>query len=173
MRHSGQGLRQVRDGDGPIDHRPRARVKSAACEDDVMSCVFCSIIAGDAPAHVIYEDEQCVGILDINPATRGHCLVLPWEHVEDLWAIDASRFGEVARATHAVAALLHDNLAPDGLTIFQANRRAGWQDVFHLHVHLVPRYREDGLVRPWTMTTKELDLASVAERVRARADGEQ
>lgn len=128
-----------------------------------MSCIFCAIVDGKAPAHVVHEDERCVGFLDINPATRGHCLVVPRRHVDDIWDSDGDLFADVARAAHAVSGLLRERLEPAGITLFQANRRAGWQDVFHLHIHVVPRYEDDQLVRPWTLSagTAE-DLASVA-----------
>ena len=128
-----------------------------------MSCVFCAIASGEAPAHLVHDDGRCIAFLDINPATRGHCLVVPRGHVEDIWSADSETFGDVARATHTVAALVRDRLAPDGLTLFQANRHHGWQDGFHLHVHVVPRYRNDSLVRPWTLSSRGRDdLADVA-----------
>jgi histidine triad (HIT) family protein len=145
-------------------HRRGVRLEH---EDATVSCIFCSIVNASAPAHVVYEDDTCVGLLDINPATPGHCLVVPRRHVDDIWDCDGDVFADVARAAHAVAALLRTRLEPEGITLFQANRRAGWQDVFHLHVHVVPRYADDGLVRPWTLSAGSSDsLATVAARLR-------
>jgi histidine triad (HIT) family protein len=129
-----------------------------------VSCIFCAIVAGAAPVHVVHEDEHSLAFLDIHPATRGHCLVVPRRHADDLWAIEADDLAHVARTTHVVADRLRNRLQPEpeGITLFQANRRAGWQDVFHLHVHVVPRYRDDGLVRPWTLSTTTTAAAAAA-----------
>ncbi len=122
-----------------------------------------------APAYVIYEDEHTIGFLDRNPATRGHALVIPRQHAEDVWGIEADTFASVARTTHTVAALLRSRLQPDGVTLFQANRSAGWQDVFHLHMHIVPRYTGDSLVRPWRSSSQNRgELSVVAEALGGR-----
>lgn len=115
-----------------------------------LPCVFCAIASGDSPAYVVYEDERTIAILDINPAAPGHTLVMPRVHAVDLFDIDVEDHAEVARTVHRVAGLLDRRLAPDGLSIFQANRPAGWQYVFHFHVHLVPRALGDELVPPWS-----------------------
>ena len=134
-----------------------------------MSCVFCSIIAGDEPAHVVWEDTQTLAFLDIHPASPGHTLVVPKFHVEDIWTVDADDFAAVARATHAVCALIERRLEPSGLTLFQANRAAGWQDVFHLHVHVVPRSENDDLVQPWSGTRPDgAHLTKIVEALGGR-----
>ncbi len=114
-----------------------------------MACIFCLIIAGAEPAHLVWNDSETLAFLDIFPASPGHTLVVPKTHAEDIWSIDPDAFAAVARTTRAVCELIDQRLGPDGLTLFQANRSAGWQDVFHLHVHVVPRYENDGLVQPW------------------------
>ncbi|MFI9556348.1 HIT family protein [Nonomuraea endophytica] len=113
-------------------------------------CVFCAIVAGTLPAALVDEDERTLAFLDITAVTDGHTLVVPKVHAADLWEITADDAAAVMRAVHRMAARIKDVLAPDGLTLFQANRPAGWQDVFHLHVHLVPRHDGDRLTRPWT-----------------------
>ena len=135
------------------------------CQDPPVRCIFCSVAGRSAPAYVIYEDERTVGFLDRNPATRGHALVIPRHHADDIWSIDRDTFASVAQATHAVAALIRTRLNPHGVTLFQANRRAGWQDVFHLHMHVVPRYNGDALIRPWQASLEHDDLAAVAEQL--------
>lgn len=114
-----------------------------------MDCIFCSIVAGDAPAHVVWDDPDTMALLDIHPASRGHTLVIPRVHADDIWSISIDSFAAVSRTVKAVSELLDQQLEPDGLTLFQANRPAGWQTVFHFHVHVVPRYVDDGLVPPW------------------------
>ena len=113
------------------------------------ACVFCGVIDGVVPSRVVREDEHTVAFLDINPAAPGHTLVVPRLHVRTLAEADTATAGAVFAAASEVARLLRDQLAPDGLTVFQANERAGWQDVFHLHVHLVPRLHGDALTPPW------------------------
>lgn len=132
----------------------------------VADCTFCRVATDDPWDQVFYSDEDAVAFLDIAPATRGHTLVVPREHASDIFSIDESGFTAVARSAHRVARLLEDRLRPDGLTIFQSNRAAGWQDVFHLHFHLVPRWTDDVLIRPWDAAVEGIDLAAVVALLR-------
>lgn len=136
--------------------------------DEREQCVFCGIVGGTVPAYVVHEDDKTLAFLDINPATEGHTLVVPKVHADDLLEADADSAAAVMRGARAVALLLDRQLSPDGMTLFQANRPAGWQDVFHLHVHVVPRWHGDGLVRPWTSRPGERHaLESTAQRLRS------
>lgn len=116
----------------------------------IESCVFCAIIAGGSREQVFYEDEHVVAFLDITPAAPGHALVVPREHAADVLSISADGFASVARGVHVVAALLNEELRPEGQTILQSNGAAAWQDVDHLHFHVIPRFAADALVPPWT-----------------------
>lgn len=107
-------------------------------------CVFCRMVAGELPARVVAADADAVAFLDHRPAATGHTLVVPRRHVADLWQADAADLEAVARLSHRVAALLRERLGCDGLTLRQNNGRASGQDVFHLHLHLVPRWHGDG-----------------------------
>lgn len=132
-------------------------------------CVFCGIVAGSVASHVVHDDDRTLAFLDINPASDGHTLVVPKTHADDLFDIDAESAAAVMRTVRLVAARLDARLAPDGLTVVQTNRPAGWQDVFHLHVHLVPRWEGDGLVRPWKPRSAPAErLAAMAERLSPR-----
>ncbi|MUN36816.1 HIT family protein [Actinomadura litoris] len=129
-------------------------------------CVFCAIIARREPAALLYEDELTLAFLDITAVTDGHTLVIPRPHRADLWEIEEELAAAVARTVHRMARRIRDVLEPDGLTLFQANRDAGWQDVFHLHVHLVPRAAGDRLTRPWTAAPVPLEtLAATRDRL--------
>lgn len=108
-------------------------------------CIFCAIAAGDAPASIVYEDEQAVAFLDLHPVTTGHTLVIPRRHATDLLD-SAGALAEIAPAVEATTALLVDRLQADGLNLFQATGAAAGQTVFHLHVHLLPRRTGDGLL---------------------------
>lgn len=123
-------------------------------------CTFCRIASDDPWDQVFYTDEHSVAFLDIAPATQGHTLVIPRRHSADVFSVQEAEFAALAQAIHRVARRLEDRLHPDGLSIFQSNRPAGWQDVFHLHVHLVPRYAGDGLTPPWTETSEQADEIS-------------
>ena len=131
-------------------------------------CIFCSIIAGDAKAWRVYEDDVAVAFLDRGQATPGHTLVVPRHHASDLWELTADQVADAMRTVHAVAHLLRERLAAAGLNVMQSNGRAAWQSVFHYHVHLIPRYGDDELVPPWRPTRPsdtELDalLARIAD----------
>ena len=112
-------------------------------------CVFCKIIAGQIPSKKVYEDENHFAFLDIFPAGRGHTLVIPKEHYADIHSMPAEVYGGIATAAKKVADLLQTKLNSEGTTIFQMNREAGWQTVFHAHMHVIPRWSNDGLHKPW------------------------
>jgi histidine triad (HIT) family protein len=111
------------------------------------------------------ESNRATAFLDINPASRGHTLVIPRSHASDIWALTDEDADEVWRLTRRVANRLREVLEPEGLTLFQANGRAGWQDVFHVHIHLVPRWTGDGLIKPWEGTPGD---PSALDRLAAR-----
>jgi len=129
-------------------------------------CVFCGIVTGSAPARLVYADDAAVAFLNHRPASRGHTLVVPRRHVAHLWDADAEDAAALGRAVHAVAALLRERLAPDGLTLRQNTGEASGQEVFHLHVHLVPRWHGDGHIGwPWPPPDPEV-AAEVHARLR-------
>jgi len=129
------------------------------------ACPFCAIVSGSLDAAILYEDEDTLAFLDITAVAEGHTLVIPKRHADDLWQITESQAAAVMRTVHRLAARLRTQLHPDGLTLFQANRPSGWQDVFHLHVHLVPRWTGDQLHRPWVASPKPL---AKLEQIRLR-----
>jgi histidine triad (HIT) family protein len=112
-------------------------------------CIFCRIVAGDLPSTRIHEDDRAIAIMDINPATRGHALVIPRRHARDIGDIDPDDLAHCAVVAKEVAARALAGLAAQGVTIMQANGAAAWQTVFHYHVHVIPRYDGDPLVLPW------------------------
>src|SRR5437879_3368875 len=112
-------------------------------------CIFCAIVSGQAPAHRVYEDEHAVAFMDINPATDGHTLVVPREHVRDLWDIGEERAEQLMAATVRVAARIRSALKPDGMNVMHATGAAAFQTVFHFHFHVIPRYFNDPIKLPW------------------------
>ena len=133
-----------------------------------VSCIFCAIVEGRAPAEVVYADAETLAFLDINPATEGHTLVVPRRHVRDIWEATADDLVAVARTAHLVAERLRVTFTPDGLNLLHSTGAAAFQTVFHLHVHVVPRYVGDRVHLPWqrVRATRET-LHEVAERIRA------
>ena len=111
------------------------------------SCVFCAIVAGEAEAFVVGSSPTAVAFLDIAPLSRGHTLVVPTRHVTDLLEGGADVLHEVAPLVEEVARLLVGRLGAEGLNLFQSTGPAAGQEVPHFHVHLVPRWRDDGVLR--------------------------
>lgn len=135
-------------------------------------CIFCEIVAGSAPAKSVDDNGAALAFLDVNPAVEGHTLVVPLEHVENIWELTSVDSAAVWELTRMVARRLRAALQPDGLTILQSNGEAAWQHVFHFHVHVLPRWKGDGLARPWVMTPGDpSELDRVAQRLRETGQG--
>ncbi|MBR7839125.1 HIT family protein [Actinospica durhamensis] len=137
-------------------------------------CVFCGIVAGRLPSRRILEDEHTVAFLDIRPAAPGHTLVVPREHVRDLWDVSATVHGQVAAMVHRVAGLLATALTPDGINVKHNSGSAAGQDVFHFHTHVVPRWQHDGLDLTWRSPRASPDrLDDVLKRIRRATEPDQ
>lgn len=130
-------------------------------------CIFCAIAAGDAPAEVLESDENTVAFMDINPATRGHALVIPRTHSEDLMDVADADLERTMAAARRLARRMEVALEPDGFNILNCCRAAAWQTVFHYHVHVIPRYDDDPLQLPWIPRGADMDqIASLATTIR-------
>jgi histidine triad (HIT) family protein len=116
----------------------------------VADCIFCKIAAGELPASVVASDERALAFLDINPATRGHMLVIPRAHAQDLHDIGSEDLAATISLAQQVATLARERLGADGVTLLQASGSAAWQTVFHFHIHVIPRYAGDALRQPWS-----------------------
>lgn len=117
-----------------------------------MDCVFCKIITGDIPSYKIYEDDHVYAFLDITQGTKGHTLLVPKNHLKNMYELDDETAQHVFTAVPKVAKALRKAFNPIGLNVIQNNDRP-LQSVYHFHVHLVPRYENDG------MTLSTLDHA--------------
>ena len=133
-------------------------------------CIFCKIISGELPSRRIYEDDRAVAFLDIGAWHRGHALVVPKRHVPDMLT-GPGTLPEIAPAIDAVARLLMQRLAADGINVLSSSGEAAGQEVFHLHVHVVPRYADEPglrmLVNSGVAPDGELD--SVYSQIQAGA----
>ena len=131
-------------------------------------CLFCKIVAGELPAQSVDEDERTIAFMDINPATRGHALVIPRSHATR----PARRSSPTTCRPRCVAAQrlarrAMRRLGADGINLINSLRRAAWQTVFHFHIHVIPRYADDPLRLPWTPAPGDPDeIAATAELLR-------
>jgi histidine triad (HIT) family protein len=131
-------------------------------------CLFCGIVAGDVPAQIVDSDEHTVAFMDINPATKGHALVVPRAHSADLMEVSDEDLARTMDAARRLARRMDEVLEPDGFNVLNSCRPAAWQTVFHFHVHVVPRYDDDPLELPWVPSEGDPDeIAAVAEKIRA------
>ena len=128
-------------------------------------CLFCRIVSGEIPSTRVGEDERTVTFMDINPATRGHVLVVPREHATDLHSIAPEDLAAVAHAAQKIASVMPERLGADGVNLLNSCGRAAWQTVFHFHMHVIPRYAADPLRLPWTPAPG--DREAIAEAARA------
>ena len=108
------------------------------------NCIFCKIINGEIPSHVLYEDEQFKVILDVNPATKGHALILPKEHYANLYELPEETAADAMKLAQRMMRKMTEKLDCDGFNIVQNNGEAAGQTVFHFHMHLIPRCKNDG-----------------------------
>lgn len=130
-------------------------------------CIFCKIVAGELPAQIIDEDERTISFMDISPATRGHALVIPRAHSKNLLEIPSEDLRATIDAAAQLAKRVTERLGADGVNILNSCGSAGWQTVFHFHLHVIPRYVGDPLRLPWTPAAGDADqIAAAAEQLR-------
>lgn len=108
-------------------------------------CIFCKIVAGSIPSSRIYEDDKAIAFMDISPLNKGHLLVVPKEHFENIFEIGPDLYGHLMAVICRIAKAVKQVVAPEGMNIMQLNGKAGNQVVPHLHIHIVPRWSGDGL----------------------------
>lgn len=129
-------------------------------------CIFCKIAAGDIPSSTIYEDKNFRVILDLSPATRGHALILPKAHFQNIYDIDEKTAANLFVLAKKIAAAMKSALHCDGLNIVQNNGTVAGQSVFHFHMHLIPRYENDGQNILWQPGSSDsTELAAIASAI--------
>jgi histidine triad (HIT) family protein len=130
-------------------------------------CLFCKIIAGELAGQIVDEDERTVAFMDINPATRGHALVVPRAHSRDLLEVEREDLDAVLAGAQRLAGRMIERLGADGVNLLNCCGPVAWQSVFHFHCHVIPRYRDDPLRLPWIPGAGDPDeIASAAELLR-------
>ncbi|HSE03691.1 MAG TPA: HIT family protein [Methylomirabilota bacterium] len=131
-------------------------------------CVFCKIRDGQVPSMKVYEDEQTMAIMDINPINSGHCLVITKAHATNLFEADVVDLQAAIATAQRVARAIREGLKPDGLNMLQANGAAAFQSVLHYHLHLIPRWTNDGKGFDWKLVPGNREqIMKAGERLRA------
>lgn len=136
-------------------------------------CVFCKIRDGQIPSLKVYEDERSLCIMDINPLNRGHCLVLTKSHAPTIWDADVADLQAAIVTAKRVAEALKTAVRPDGLNMLQANGAAAFQSVFHYHLHLIPRWNNDGKGFDWKLVPGDREqIMKIGDKLRTALGGE-
>lgn len=121
------------------------------------NCIFCKLANGEIPSKTIYEDESFRVILDLEPAAKGHSLILPKNHYRNLLELPDETAADAFVLAKKLAAQLKDKLNCDGLNVIQNNGEAAGQTVFHFHLHLIPRYKDDNQKIDWDKSSPSQD----------------
>ena len=132
------------------------------------NCIFCKILAGEIPSTAVYEDDDFKAILDVNPAARGHVIILPKNNAANIYELpdeDASKIMIVAKK---IATAIEKTYHCDGVNILQNNGEAAGQTVFHLHVHVIPRFKGDTVNIGWKQGDMPEDLDAICKEIQAQ-----
>ena len=121
------------------------------------NCIFCKIANGEIPSKTLYEDDAFRVILDLGPAAKGHALILPKEHYENLYELPDKTAAGAMLLAKKMAALMKEKLGCDGLNLIQNNGETAGQTVFHFHMHLIPGYKDDGQKIGWVQGKAEAE----------------
>ena len=130
------------------------------------NCIFCKIANGDIPSKTLYEDDECRVILDLGPATKGHALILPKNHYANLFELPENEAEHVMVVAKRMASRMMEKLQCDGFNLVQNNNEVAGQTVFHFHMHLIPRYNDDGQTINWVPgKPSEEELAEIRKAI--------
>ncbi len=133
-----------------------------------MDCVFCKIRDGQLPSMKIDEDERTLTFMDIHPLSSGHCLVVPKHHAATIFEADVRDLEAAMVTAKRVALAIQEALRPDGLNVLQANGAAAFQSVPHFHLHLIPRWADDGKGFDWNVVPGNREvIMKMGERIRS------
>ena len=130
-------------------------------------CVFCKIRDGQIPSIRVFEDQDTIAFMDINPLNEGHCLVVPRAHAATIFEIEEADLRAAISTTRRVARALREGLGPQGLNVLQANGAAAFQSVPHYHLHLIPRWHNDDKGFDWPVVPGDrAQIQAIGERLR-------
>ncbi|MDQ7783675.1 MAG: HIT family protein [Desulfomonilaceae bacterium] len=139
----------------------------------VEDCIFCKIVAGTIPCTKVYEDETVLAFMDIMPLNKGHLLVIPKEHLENIVDADPKIYGHLASVICTIAKAVNAAVEPDGMNVLQLNGKAANQVIPHLHMHIVPRWEGDGLtISAWDPVMGDSEeISETAETIKRKLSG--
>ncbi len=133
---------------------------------DQETCIFCKIVAGEIPAKKVYEDDETIAFLDIQPVNPGHTLVIPKDHFENIYATPVLTWVRMQMTAQKIALAIKSSLDADGINIVMNNEAPAGQVVPHAHIHVIPRNEKDGLVHwPHSLYKDETEAESIAEKI--------
>ena len=139
--------------------------------DLVKDCIFCKIIRGEIPSFKLYEDALTYAFMDINPLHDGHALVIPKYHAENIHTMPDEWFGPTMSTAQCIATAINKVVQPEGINLLQANGPGARQSVFHFHMHVIPRYADDGVGMNWEIKPGDMDaIGKLAERIAAAVE---
>jgi histidine triad (HIT) family protein len=131
-------------------------------------CIFCKIANGEVPAAVVYEDEQTMAFMDIGQVNPGHVIVAVKPHIRDIYTLTDEMAAAFFQTAARVARAVKKAMQPEGVTLLQANEEVGFQTVFHLHLHVLPRHPDDGVTLTWPAKNPAVEeLDRLAQQVKA------
>ncbi len=129
-------------------------------------CIFCKIIKGEIPSEKVYDDEYSFAFLDIHPNSHGHTLVIPKDHFENIYTIPEEEWCRLMITAKKLAVAIKHGLDTDGINIAMNNEKAANQDVFHAHIHVIPRFNDDGFYHGRHLEYKEEEKKEVSAKIK-------
>lgn len=132
----------------------------------IPDCIFCEIVNGAIPSEKVYEDDEVFAFLDIHPVGKGHLLVIPKTHSENMWGMPEDVYATLMRRVHMLVPHVREATNAEGINIAMNNGHAAGQLVFHTHVHIIPRTSGDGLKQWGAVTYEEGEITKVANKIR-------
>lgn len=130
------------------------------------NCIFCKLANSEIPTNTLYEDDEFKVILDLSPASKGHALILPKNHFRNMYDIDDEVLAKAMRLAKKMVKVMTKELNADGFNIMQNNEEVAGQTVFHFHIHLIPRYKNDNAIKFWKpMEMDEDELKGLADKI--------
>ena len=131
-----------------------------------MGCIFCMIANKEIKSSVVYENEHVIAILDLSQANEGHTLVMPKKHFDNILDLDSETYTHLMEAVRVVTLAINKAFNPEGINILNNCKKAAGQTVMHTHIHIIPRYENDGLKFEFVDNSNKFDLASVCEKIK-------
>jgi len=128
-------------------------------------CLFCKIVRGEIPAEAIYRDNICIAFLDIHPNNLGHTLIVPLEHYENLYDLPDQLLSSIAPQIKKVTLMVKKGVSADGINIAMNNEKAAGQIVNHAHIHIIPRFNDDGFKHWSSKNPTSEELQSIKEKI--------